>query len=143
MGLPLQALVKKSVHGVETDWLSIKDKVPDTAFSKEGHTDSVLGYEKTPCYQILGKRCNCKQWFLLPTPKVIFVKYSLAHNMRLGKNSHSAVKKKSDAPEESDLWTAWLLFLLDDDHTCHSEDSGCDTSQWSIIERNRAGVLGW
>ena len=31
------------------------------------------------------------------------VKYSLAHNMRLGKNSHCAVKKESDAPEEIDL----------------------------------------
>ena len=35
-----------------------------------------------------------------------YVKYSLAHNMRQGKNSHCAVKK-SDAPEEIDLWTAW------------------------------------
>ena len=50
---------------------------------------------------------------------------------------------QSDAPEESDLWTAWQLFLLDDDHTCHSKDSGSDTSQWPVIERNRAGELGW
>ena len=35
-----------------------------------------------------------------------YVKYSLAHNMRQGKDSHCAVKK-SDAPEEIDLWTAW------------------------------------
>ena len=32
------------------------------------------------------------------------------------------VSLQSDAPEESDLWTAWQLFLLDDDHTCHSKD---------------------
>ena len=29
---------------------------------------------------------------------------------------------QSDAPEESDLWTAWQLFPHDDDHTCHSKD---------------------
>ena len=29
---------------------------------------------------------------------------------------------QSDAPEESDLWTAWQLFPLDDDQTCHSKD---------------------
>ena len=40
------------------------------------------------------------------------------------------VPLQSDAPEESDLWTAWQLFPLDDDHTGHSKDSGSDTS-WS------------
>ena len=29
---------------------------------------------------------------------------------------------QSDALEESDLWTAWQLFPLDDDQTCHSKD---------------------
>ena len=38
--------------------------------------------------------------------------------------SRSTVK---DAPEESDLWTAWQLFPLDDDQTCHSKDS-----EWAI-----------
>ena len=28
----------------------------------------------------------------------------------------------TDAPEKSDLWTAWQLFPLDDDQTCHSKD---------------------
>ena len=32
------------------------------------------------------------------------------------------VPLQNDAPEESDLWTAWQLFLLDDDQTCHSKD---------------------
>ena len=32
------------------------------------------------------------------------------------------VPLQSDAPEESDLWTAWQLFPLDDDQTCHSID---------------------
>ena len=50
---------------------------------------------------------------------------------------------QSDALEESDLWTAWQLFPLDGDHTCHSKDSGSDTSQWPVIERNRTGELGW
>ena len=37
------------------------------------------------------------------------------------------VHSLTDAPEESDLWTAWQLFPLDDDHTGHSKDSGSDT----------------
>ena len=32
------------------------------------------------------------------------------------------VHSYTDAPEESDLWTAWQLFPLDDDQTCHSKD---------------------
>ena len=32
------------------------------------------------------------------------------------------VPLQSDAPEESDLWTAWQLFPLDDNQTCHSKD---------------------
>ena len=28
------------------------------------------------------------------------------------------VHSQTDAPEESDLWTAWQLFPLDDDQTC-------------------------
>ena len=32
------------------------------------------------------------------------------------------VPLQSEAPEESDLWTAWQLFPLDDDQTCHSKD---------------------
>ena len=34
----------------------------------------------------------------------------LANKMGQDKKSH-----ETDAPEESDLWTAWQLFLLDDD----------------------------
>ena len=32
---------------------------------------------------------------------------------RAKKNSHGTLQR--DAPEESDLWTAWQLFPLDDD----------------------------
>ena len=69
------------------------------------------------------------------------VKYSLANNIRQGKNP--TVPSQSDAPEESDLWTAWQLFPLDDDQTCHSKDTEGDTSQWHVIGRNRVGELGW
>ena len=34
----------------------------------------------------------------------------------------SHVQSKTDAPEESDQWTVWQLFPLDDDQTCHSKD---------------------
>ena len=50
MGLQLEAWVKKKVHGVETHWLSGKEKVPATAVCKEGHVDSVLGHERTDQY---------------------------------------------------------------------------------------------
>ena len=33
---------------------------------------------------------------------------------------------KTDAPEESDLWTTWQLFPLDDDQTCDFKDRVCD-----------------
>ena len=36
------------------------------------------------------------------------------------KNSYGTLQ--SDAPEESDLWTAWQLFPLDDDYTFDFKD---------------------
>ena len=36
-----------------------------------------------------------------------------AYNM--GQGEGPMVPLQSDAPEESDLWTAWQLFLLDND----------------------------
>ena len=47
MGLPVRAGGKKTVHEVETYWLSGKDKVPGFTASKDGHTDSPLEHEKT------------------------------------------------------------------------------------------------
>ena len=32
------------------------------------------------------------------------------------------VHSETDAPEESDQWTAWQLFPLDDDQTCDFKD---------------------
>ena len=60
------------------------------------------------------------------------VKYSLADNMGQGKNP--TVPSQSDAPEGSDLGTAWQLFPLDDDHTCHSKDGGSDTFRCQLWE---------
>ena len=63
-----------------------------------------------------------------------YVKYSLADNMGQGKNP--TVSSQSDASEESDLWTAWQLFPLDDDQTCHSKDGGSaysDGQLWKEI----------
>ena len=50
MGLPLLARVENTVHGMETDWLSGREKVSATVISKEGHTDSLLEHEKTHNY---------------------------------------------------------------------------------------------
>ena len=36
-----------------------------------------------------------------------------AYNM--GQSEGSTLQIQTDAPEESDLWTAWQLFPLDDD----------------------------
>ena len=38
------------------------------------------------------------------------------------KVKNSMVHSWTDAPEESDFWTAWQLFPLDGDQTCHSKD---------------------
>ena len=43
MGLLQWAWVKKTVDGVKTHGLSGKEKVPDTAVSKGGAADSLLG----------------------------------------------------------------------------------------------------
>ena len=39
----------------------------------------------------------------------------------MGQGEGPTVPLQSDATEESDLWTAWQLFPLDDDQTCHSK----------------------
>ena len=44
----------------------------------------------------------------------------------MGQDKNPTLPSQSDAPDESDLWTAWQLFPLDDDQTCHSKDSGSD-----------------
>ena len=43
-----------------------------------------------------------------------------AYNM--GQGEGSTVPIQTDAPEESDLWTAWQLFPLDDDWTFDFKD---------------------
>ena len=47
IGLLLWDWVKKTVHGVDTHWFFDKEKVLDTAASKEGHTDSLVEPKKT------------------------------------------------------------------------------------------------
>ena len=44
---PLWSWVKNIVHEVETHWLSSKKKVLATVVSKEDHSDSLLGHERT------------------------------------------------------------------------------------------------
>ena len=41
----------------------------------------------------------------------------------MGQGEGPTVPLQSDALEESDLWTTWQLFPLDDDHTCYSKDA--------------------
>ena len=56
----------------------------------------------------------------------------LADEMGRGKKKIPVVHSQTDAPEESDLWTAWQLFPLDDDQTCDFEDRVGD---WVDVER--------
>ena len=46
IGLPQQARVEMTVHGMETHWLSCKEKVSGSAVSKEGHADMLLRQRK-------------------------------------------------------------------------------------------------
>ena len=61
------AWVEKTFHGVETHWLSGKEKVLGIADSKGAHADSLLGYERTHHYLFPWKKYHSKQYFLLPT----------------------------------------------------------------------------
>ena len=47
--------------------------------------------------------------------------WKLAGEMGRGKKI-PLVHAYTGAPEESDLWTAWQFFPLDDDQLCHSKD---------------------
>ena len=74
------------------------------------------------------------------------VKYSLADNMGQGKNP--TVPSQSDAPEESDLWTAWQLFPLGGHQTCHSKDGGSAYSVGQLWEEiagawRRVHISAW
>ena len=55
--------------------------------------------------------------------------------MAQGKNP--TVPSQSDAPEESDLWTAWQLFPLDDDQTCHPKTAEVHIPLTSYGKRSR------
>ena len=52
MGLPNQTLFEKSVLGVETHWLSIKENIPGVVISKD-QADSLQGSERTHHYEQL------------------------------------------------------------------------------------------
>ncbi len=46
MGLQQRTWVEKRVHGVETHWISGKEKVSGAAVSKVAHADSLLEHDK-------------------------------------------------------------------------------------------------
>ena len=57
----------------------------------------------------------------------------------------SMVHSSTDAPEESSLWTAWQLFPLDDDQSCHSKDRvgdwvGAELLYYSVKTEVRVAV---
>ena len=60
----------KRIQGMETGWHSIKEKVLDAIDSKKrgGLADSLLVHEMTHLNWLPWKKCNWKQYFLLPIP---------------------------------------------------------------------------
>ena len=56
LSLPQRAWVKKTVHRVETYWLSDKLKAPSPAVCKEGDAENLLGYEWTNHYWFSWKK---------------------------------------------------------------------------------------
>ena len=46
MSLSLRACVEKTVHGLETYWLSVEKNVPGAVISKEGLAENLLRYER-------------------------------------------------------------------------------------------------
>ena len=68
MGLPQLAWVEKTIDGVETHWLSGREKVSNAKLSKEGHADRRLEHEINHDKWFPWKK-NC---FLLPTFQTIF-----------------------------------------------------------------------
>ena len=72
MGLSLWGWVEKKTHHVETHCLSVTWKVLLEDVSKEGHTESILWYEKTNTYWYLRNMCTCKLCFKIKNPSVKF-----------------------------------------------------------------------
>ena len=68
MGLSLQAWVppQKKEKRKSKRKISDKETTPGAAVGKEEHAESLLGHEKTHQYWFF-KRCDCKQYFLMPT----------------------------------------------------------------------------
>ena len=57
----------------------------------------------------------------------------------MGQGEGPTVPLQSDAPEESDLWTAWQLFPLDDDQTCDFKDRVGDEPLYNSVEFESEG----
>ena len=74
MGLSHRASVEETFHRVETHWLSDKEKV-----NKEGHADSVLGYERNHHYRFPWKSATLNVFPIVES----FVKIHLIYWMTL------------------------------------------------------------
>ena len=64
-GLNKNLILEETDHGLETHWLSAKEKILGTEVSKEGQADNILKHERPHHYWLLWKRCNHKWCFLL------------------------------------------------------------------------------
>ena len=63
---------QKTIHGVETQWLSSKEKVLGEAVSKVGHADSDLGHDRI-----------CHYWFHWMEWKYLLESYLLVKYISL------------------------------------------------------------
>ena len=85
MNLPLQAWITKTVYGVETQWLSCKQKVLGTAVSKESDTDNLLKHERTHHYWFLWKKVQLET--MLPTANFLVTSESKVNGVILYKKT--------------------------------------------------------
>ena len=92
-------------------YLNIQHRVH---FFNEVSDDEVLCFDFRPPPNAIPRWCTGRKWHI---PMASNWKRSRgrikAYNM--GQGEGPTVPIQTDAPEESDLWTAWQLFPLDDD----------------------------
>ena len=70
IGLPLCAWIEKTIHGVETHWLSDKEKVQGAGINEEEYADRLLWQKEPIINRFLKKMCYCKRCLFYQLSKV-------------------------------------------------------------------------
>ena len=116
-------------------------------------TDYLMSSRKPDCLIISKKLKNCRLVdFALPADHRVKIKENEKRGkyLNLTRELKNAKKHESNG-DSNNNWSACnspqslgkvMYFDLRPGQTCLSKDSRSDTSQWPLIERNRAGELG-